>query len=1137
MDSYQKILDKLNGFIKKYYTKRLVKGILLFLTLGLLFWIAVTSMEHLFWLNQKWRLTLFVLFLGVEIYLLYKFIGEPLAYLFKLKKGITHMEASRLIGLHFPKVNDKLMNLMEFADDSDKSELLLASIDQRARLLGPVPFTEAVDVKESLRYARYLLAPLAVFGLLMLSGNVASFFESHQRVLNYDMAYERPAPFSFRLLNEDLEVLDNESLTIAVAVDGEMQPENVYMVVNGEQLLLQKNEGVFSHNFSAPVETSSFYLTANGWDSKTYSIVTHRTPRLVDFKMQLKYPSYLNREAEIISGSGNAVVPEGTRVTWNVKGNNVEEIGIASKDTMSLFEKDDSDFTHSQNIYADLRYELRTSNEFIKDYEKLSYSIDVVNDDRPTVVVEQSLDSLRPNQSFYRGEAKDDYGINRLHLVCYPVDDRSSSQRILLETPGSDFHRFYYTFPSGLDLEEGRSYRLYFEVVDNDGLRGGKVARSKEFDANYFDNNQLIKRELSIQNSVVKSFEGTLKKYKEQSKTLKEIQREQKESKALNFEDKNQIKDFIKKQEQQDELMEKFSQQLKESLSRESENEETRKMLQERLERQELEARKNEKLLEELNKLTEKINEEEFKKKLEELGKKQSSNAKSLEQILELTKRYYVTEKASQLSKELENMAKRQKLLSELKLGEDFSDKEQKRLNEDFEELSKELDELKKDNEGLQKPMDLEIDKKKSEEVKQDQKDALEEINKHQGSEESSTKDEKKEAGDKASKKQKSAADKMKEMSESLKQGAMGGGGSSITEDAEMLRQILDNLVTFSFKQEALFDKVENIDIDISQFSRTVKEQKELRRLFEHVDDSLFALSLRRAELSEFVNEQITEVYYNIDKALESIADNQVFQGASYQQYVMNATNSLAEFLADVLDNMQQSMNKGQGSGSGSDFQLPDIIQRQQDVQEKMNGKGQQGQKGGQEEKGSGEGKEGEGEQGKQEGGGKEGGKKDGEQGGNESGQGSEGNDGSSGSEMGLQEVYEIYKEQQFLRQQLEKQLEDMINNQERNLAKKLVKQMGDFENDLLENGITERTKNKANYIQHQLLKLENASLQQGETEERKSDNSQELFTNPITTKPEIFEDYKIDVEILNRQALPLRRNYEKKVKVYFKDD
>jgi len=348
-------------------------------------------------------------------------------------------------------------------------------------------------------------------------------------------------------------------------------------------------------------------------------------------------------------------------------------------------------------------------------------------------------------------------------------------------------------------------------------------------------------------------------------------------------------------------------------------------------------------------------------------------------------------------------------------------------------------------------------------------------------------------------------------------------------------------LVTFSFKQENLFDNIQSADVDISQFSRTVKDQQNLRRLFEHVDDSLFALSLRRAELSELVNEQITEVYYNIDKSLESIAENQIYQGASYQQYVINATNSLADFLANILDNMQQNMSPGQGSeGEGQDFQLPDIIKGQQRIQEKMNESGEQGkpsegqgQKQGENQGGQQEGKKGSQGQGKN---GKQGEKgENGQQGsGHNNGGKSQGN---GLGEMDLKEVYEIYKEQQFLRENLEKQLEDMMQESDKNLANKLIQQMEDFENDLLENGITERTRNKANNIQHQLMKLENASMEQGEKKERESSTNVDQYSNPITTKPELLQDYRNSIEILNRQALPLRQNFEKKVKVYFDND
>ena len=1128
-------MEKLERFINRFYVKQLVKGAFLFLTLGTIFWIVITYFEYVLWMNESWRLTMFILFVVVELFLLYRYILIPLLFLFKVRKGIDHKFASRMIGKHFPNVDDRLLNLLELSENPRKSDLLMASIEQRATDLKNVSFVDAVNVRESLKYARYILIPLGILAVIWVTGDVVSFFNSHKRVLNYDVAYERPAPFVFEVLNTDLEVLDNEALTIEVRTIGEVRPSDVQMVVGNERLVMQERHGVYVYTFQPPVGNFGFYLTANGWDSRWYQVSTFETPTLVDFSLELDYPSYLKRSSEVLSGTGNAEVPEGTRITWKISGSNVEEIDMIIRDTLQSFERDGSVFSYQMRLFDEVEYELTTSNKKVRDFERLAYRLGVIRDQKATVQVNQITDSLNPNEAYFAGQAADDYGLREIRAVVYPSDDKQSVQRLVLDSPKGNVTQFYYTFPSGLAIETGKSYKIYFEVVDNDGIRFGKVTQSEVFDAVLYDDNQLNNKELEFQNTTLNKLGESLKNMQEQEEKLSEINQLQKEEKALNFEEKSQIKNFLQQQQMQEQLMEKFSQDLNKSIDKNEEDSEMKRMIQERLERQEAEARKNAKLLEELEKIAEKIDKEELQQRLEELGKNQGKNTRNLEQILELTKRYYVTEKASQIAKELEELARKQETLSELKLGEDFSDKEQKMLNEEFESLEKEIRDLEKENQELKKPIELDTDETKTGAIKQDQQDALEEINKHQGMEESSQAKEKEDAGNNANKKQKSAAQKMREMSESLKSGASGGGQSD-AEDAEMLRQILDNLVTFSFKQENLFDNIQSADVDITQFSKTVKGQQDLRRLFEHVDDSLFALSLRRAELSEFVNEQITEVYYNIDKSLESIADNQIYQGASYQQYVINATNALADFLANVLDNMQQNMSPGQGSGEGQDFQLPDIIKGQQGIQEKMNGSGKQGQQ-----------SDGEGE----EDGKNEGGNKQGEEG--NTGEGKNGQKGQTGKtgeqngtsesngnglgEMDLNEVYEIYKEQQFLRQNLERQLENMINESDRNLAKRLMKQMEDFENDLLENGITNRTRSKANNIQHQLMKLENASLEQGQKKERESKSNLKQYSNPITTKPELLERYQNDVEILNRQALPLRKNYERKVKVYFDND
>ena len=247
----------------------------------------------------------------------------------------------------------------------------------------------------------------------------------------------------------------------------------------------------------------------------------------------------------------------------------------------------------------------------------------------------------------------------------------------------------------------------------------------------------------------------------------------------------------------------------------------------------------------------------------------------------------------------------------------------------------------------------------------------------------------------------------------------------------------------------------------------------------------------------------------------------------------MTAANELADLLADILENMQQSLSQGSGQGKGS-FQLQDIIMSQEELKERMQGMGQgQGkqQKEGGKEQGSSQSEQGDrGKEGEQ-------GEKDNQT----KKQGKEGKDGEDGSGTGssmneqlLNDLYEIYKEQEEIRQLLEKQLEDMISNEDRKLANRILRQMQQFQDDLLENGVTKRTNDRLNAIQYQLLKLKDAEVKQGKLKERESQTAVKVYTNPLISQERSSSANQIQTEILNRQALPLRRNYQKRVQRYF---
>lgn len=217
-------------------------------------------------------------------------------------------------------------------------------------------------------------------------------------------------------------------------------------------------------------------------------------------------------------------------------------------------------------------------------------------------------------------------------------------------------------------------------------------------------------------------------------------------------------------------------------------------------------------------------------------------------------------------------------------------------------------------------------------------------------------------------------------------------------------------------------------------FGKKLNIQNDLKINFEHIDDSIFALSLRQPLMGSKINTSLTEIQYNIDKSLDRLAQNETRQGIGNQQYTVTGANDLAVLLSDILSNMQMQMAMGTGSGSGKGmpspgsgdghgFQLPDIIKKQEGLSEKMEEgmkKGKKGKKGEGEGKGVGKG-EGEGEgDGKGDGKGEGDGQgKDGQKGNKEGGE----NEGKSESEQMNGEIFEIYKQQQELRNQLQDRL------------------------------------------------------------------------------------------------------------------
>jgi len=1180
LTNFQNIKQKLEQFIKRYYTNELLKGAILFFAIGLLYLIITIFIEYVLWLNPTARTILFWVFIAVELALFVKFIAIPLAHLFKLRQGINYETASKLIGNHFPEVNDKLLNVLQLNESGTQSDLLLASIEQKSQELQPIPFKSAVNFKSNTKYLKYAAIPIVILLLSFLTGKINWFSDSYERVVNYKTAYEPPAPFQFFVLNENLQAIENKDFKLNVSTAGNVIPENAQIKFNGQSYFLQQvAPGEFQYTFSLPKEAIEFTLSANGISSKPYKLAVVNTPNLVNFEMVLDYPVHTKKQDEVIKSTGSAVIPEGTNVTWRATTKSTTNVQIYAEDTLNFKSGEKGNFETSKRLYQNFNYSITTSNNELKDYENLAYNINVIKDEYPELSIKVQKDSIDQQSLYFYGQATDDYGLTKLQLVYYPTEDDSKKivEPILIST--SNFSEFVSAFPNQYNLEEGVSYQLYFEVFDNDALHNYKRSKSSTFSYRKLTKDEEEQKQLNEQNETIKDISKTFDKLKEQDKKLEELSKTQKEKESLNFNDKKKFEEFLKRQKNQEQLMKNFNKKLQDNLEEfqkeEDKEDQFKEDLKERLKENEAQLKKDEKLLEELEKLQDKINKEEFTQKLEELAKQNKNKQRSMKQLLELTKRFYVMKKAEKVSIALEKLSEKQEKLSEK--GKENTKEAQEKLNEEFDKLQKDLEDLNREDRQLQKPMDIPRDAFLEDEIKFDQKEAKEALEKKEGSELKSQPQKAQSQGKKAKGKQKNAAKKMQQMSDMMKKAANGGGGGGeqMAEDVDALRQILENLLLYSFDQEELMETFEKIGTNNNKYGKYVIAQSNLRTHFEHIDDSLFALSLRQPKISEHVNSQITEVYFNIDKALDNLTENRLYQGVGAQQYAVTATNELASFLSDVLDNMEMQMNPTSGAGQGGE-QLPDIIMSQEELNKQMeegvekNGEGKESDKGqeGEGEKPGDKGKEGdqgkgekpgdkgqsgqEGQSGKNGESGNQGnegsqpgeGEGNGKQGDNGKGgkNGAEGKDGEGdenlgygegGSEEQNAELYKIYQQQVQLRQALEDRLAKDGKIQS---AGQLIRQMEDIESDLLNSGFTNKTLQKMMDLQHNLLKLENATFMQGQDSKRKSETNREEFNTTNPSQIPTAKQYFNTTEILNRQALPLQNHFKKKIQEYFKN-
>jgi hypothetical protein len=913
MNPFEKLIDQVDAFIRKYYQNQILKGLLLFSVILVSTFLITTSLEYFNEFKRNGRAILFYGFIGSNLLVLLYYIVYPILKLFSFGNRLNRYQASEIIGKFFPDIDDRLKNTLqlqhEIKHQQGNIELLNASIKQRTDALLKIPFVSAIKFSENKKYLPYVFSVCILFVSLMIF--LPNFItEATTRIVNYNQEF---APFTFELKTTDLSVEEGQDLEIKIELKGKKIPELVYLVGdNGTFLMERTTKNTFRYIMKQVKKATVFHVKSNNYRSQDFNIKVTGKSAISKMEARIEYPTYLGKKNEIIQNVGDLVLPQGTKITWLVALKNTKQCAVLWNGKKYI--EFANVFTVAATVKKDNKLSLNFFNKFTNKLDSSVHRISVINDEFPAIAIQESIDSLAEGIRYFTGEVGDDYGLTSLYFnYCLIAEDGTKRNNKILVRPVSgtkasfdfavDFRREQVKINDRIDY--------FFTVTDNDGVNGKKTTKSITSSYQLPSLTELNEKRSDQQEKSKEDIEKLVKRTKEFQKNIEKLKKEALNSKSTDWNKLNQVNQLQEEQKNLVESLEQIKEEMQQSVSEKNQLSEMDKELLEKQEMIEklLESIMDEelkKLLEELEKLLEQNNKEDLKEKMEQINQSTEDMKKQLDRSLEMLKKMQVNEKIDDIEKELKNLAEEQKeLKTEIEkksLSKEESENKQKEINDKYEEIKKDIKELEKLNKELSKPMDLGNNEESKEKISQELKEAQDKL----------TDGKEKKAGEN----QKSAAEEMEQLAMSLDQKQQQANKKEQTEDMDAIRSLLESLMTLSFDQEKTMYDFVRVNTKDPAYIKHGRRQRRIIDDTKIVRDSLLSLAKRQATIATFIDNELNAISTNHNQVVDNIDNHNKGAINRNQQGVMTAYNNLALLLNEALQNMQSQMqSQMQGSG------------------------------------------------------------------------------------------------------------------------------------------------------------------------------------------------------------------------------
>ena len=472
------------------------------------------------------RIALLAGIVGTTLYLLYKYLIQPMRAALTLRDVALNVEQSH------PNLEDRLVSAVQFgareSDDPIESHMLQRLLEDTTQRIKGIDFKTTIDHSRARKYVGIAVLVIAACGLLALLFPT----EINTSLMRILVPWEKTDPIlttKVKVSPGNARILRGKSLPIQVIVTGKSAEKVVLAYYDKDAPPTAENENSkqevnmvqnpkdkrgFAYEIFNINTDMEYYVVANETTSERYTVEVFEMPRIDNVSVSYTYPEYTMLKPVVQQGSGDIQAVVGSTAEIRITANKTIQkatFTLQSSESAAKTENSDTDESvpskSSEMVIADgniltTTLEVREDGKYtvellcidgFNNEVPIEYNIKAMPDNAPEVVIKEpgrDVKATKLEEVKIVAEATDDYGVEKLSLM-YRIGAGELKEIVLESTgeltaedadlrSGKHLQAGTYTFYlEEFDVEPGEVISYYAHAIDNNTLTGPGEANSE----------------------------------------------------------------------------------------------------------------------------------------------------------------------------------------------------------------------------------------------------------------------------------------------------------------------------------------------------------------------------------------------------------------------------------------------------------------------------------------------------------------------------------------------------------------------------------------------------------------------------------------------------------------------------------